>query len=311
LGVESSNYIRTYPKEYNDKQFEDPNHVVNWSQYSKDFGWVCDTNQRPIKFTNMLYNSGIEYSINDIGFRSNNYTQFDCDKNILVLGDSYVFGVYLNDSETIPFYIQKSISIENRVYNFGMPGWGIDQMYLCYQKYQNVFSPEKIVLIFIEDDIDRVLEAYRYLEGMNKPSFKIENNELLLRDRKERTFIELIFQKSKLLNPFYIWFCKNEAVKITKLIFSSMKNLTKNNNQEFLVFYIPLIEQVLYPNQYEKLIDNEFNENNNINYYDLTEYFEKLSAKSIQDLYLVNDGHLSQKGTEFVAEIITKEIIRK
>jgi hypothetical protein len=46
---------------------------------------------------------------------------------------------------------------------------GIDQMYLAYEKWENVIRPQVVILAFIDEDVDRVLEAYRVFEGMNKP----------------------------------------------------------------------------------------------------------------------------------------------
>ena len=94
-------------------------------------------------------------------------------------------------------------------------------------------KPHIIVFMFIDEDVPRVLEAYRVLEGMNKPSFELNNGELVLRSmRKEPPYISMkVLEKSKLFNPFYQRYLESVSDNIVGKIFSDLITCIKNNRQ--------------------------------------------------------------------------------
>lgn len=49
----------------------------------------------------------------------------------------------------------------HQVFNVTVPGWGIDQMYLAYRRYRDLLRPHVVVLVFLDEDVNRVVEAYR------------------------------------------------------------------------------------------------------------------------------------------------------
>jgi len=303
------NYQRTYPGEYKNKDFDSLTTVVTWPKFSYKLGWVCNNQVKELKFSNPLYNNlNIKYSINNSGFRYHNGILSNTTKEIMILGDSFVFGVYLNDTSTIPYLIQNLLDNKYNVCNLGIPGWGLDQMYLSYLFYARSTGTQNIIIFFIDDDIYRVLEAYRFTEGMNKPSLKINNGYLELRMNDSRNVLEFLLQKSKLLNPIYKWYCETQAIKISKKIFLTLKVETLKKKQNFLVVHIPVIEQVLYPDKYENLIDNNYFNKNYINYLDIKENFKKINKQVVKGFYLKDDGHLTEKGAEIVAKIVINKL---
>ncbi len=299
------NYIRTFPGEFPNRYFDTTTTVVNWPKIDKDLGWVCNNKTKTLKFSNKLYNRrDIKYSIDYYGFR-NIYPYSNKSKNIMILGDSFVFGVYLEDSLTIPQNLEELLSNEYTVYNFGIPGWGIDQMYLCFLKFKEKINPKITLLFFIDDDIYRVLEAYRFTEGMNKPSFEVINDTLAIRENVRKSYIDMFFEKSFLLNPFYKWNNKKKAIEITKKIFSQ---LNKKIGKNFYIIHIPVIEQVLFPEKYPPLISSDFYKENQINYIDVGKYI--IPKKNKDKYYLKYDGHLTAKGCLLVSNIVYQKIFK-
>ena len=52
-----------------------------------------------------------------------------------------------------------------------MPGWGIDQMYLAYEKYRKIIEPDIIILdvrMPEMDGIETIEQARNYLKKLNR-----------------------------------------------------------------------------------------------------------------------------------------------
>ncbi len=315
---DKTNYSRTYPGQYKNKEIHvDTNLVdVTWPLTEKDLGWVCKKNKY-IPFSNKKYKDlKVEYVINNQGFRNTNDYDTACAQNnntrVMLLGDSFIFGVFLDEKSTISSKLQEKLGSQYNVYNMGMPGWGIDQMYLAYKKYEPIIKPQIIVLMFIEDDIPRVLEAYRKVEGMNKPSYDLENGELMLRSSRNNSpeVIIKVLEYSKLLNPFYKRYLKFKSDGIVKKIFADLITCVKLNNQRLIVIRCPRVDNLL---QIENLEDHDFIQSlkdTQVFYYELYDDIKKMSPTDIGNYYIKDDGHLSPEGSEYVAEKISSIVLR-
>ena len=99
----------------------------------------------------------------------------------MLLGDSFTFGAGVAAEENIANYLWRALGTDYEVMNLAIPGWGIDQMFLAYREFAQSFMPDIVVLAFIDEDVERVLEAYRHFEGVNKPSFAIREGHFVPR----------------------------------------------------------------------------------------------------------------------------------
>ena len=97
----------------------------------------------------------------------------------MILGDSFIWGPGVGVEQNLPNLLQTRLKDRYKIFNLSVPGWGIDQMYLAYQQYKDIINPDIVILAFIDRDVNRVLEAYRIWEGLNKPCFTIRNGELV------------------------------------------------------------------------------------------------------------------------------------
>ncbi|HLP81775.1 MAG TPA: hypothetical protein VK141_07285 [Nitrosomonas sp.] len=197
--------------------------------------------------------------------------------------------------------IQKEIGQNTDVFNMGIPGWGIDQMYLTYLKYNVRLRPNIVILFFIDDDIARVLESYRRAEGMNKPSFKVENSQLVLRIDDQPGMIENTLASSVLLNPIYRWILKMKSMKISSMILEKLYRETQENHQQLLIVRIPRFENYMIPetNEWYRMDLSSFAGKERV--IDLYDDFKKMPPEKVHGLYL-HDGHFSQTGAELAAE---------
>lgn len=100
---------------------------------------------------------------------------------VLVLGDSIAFGTGVADEET---FAHRLGSRGLTVANFAVPGWGIDQSLLRFEREGLAFRPSVVALnVCIANDLaDGMLPAYLYDPDWPKPFFTAEDGTLRLHD---------------------------------------------------------------------------------------------------------------------------------
>jgi len=306
-------YTRTYPGQHKDRFFSKNTVVVNWPKKDDLLGWVCDNKIKFLKFSNKIYNRlPISYYINQQGFRcQTDFKSYHFDKSdILMLGDSFLFGVYLNEKENITSLLEDKFNNNFNCINLGIPGYGIDQMYLSYIKYNKTIKSKLIILFYIDEDIYRTYESFRLTEGMNKPSFDIKDEKLVYRMNDKPSIIEEIFEFSHLLNPLYEKYSHLQSKTLTRKIFEKFIQITKTYNQTLLIVRCPIVYQLINNDEFTKLsFKNMFNEKN-FYYYELFEDLRKIDSENIKKMYFESDGHLTSYGTKVVSELIYQKIIK-
>ncbi len=151
------------------------NNILIATQFDSEIGWVPIPNRISIISTNQ------HITTNQQGFRSE---EIDPSKrNILILGDSLIFGYGVDDDETISYYLEKTLKERHydnvQVLNMGVPGYGIDQYYLFLKRYVNQTNPLLIILnLFAGNDIQDTIHDHAY--GKSKPLYRWKNNKLQL-----------------------------------------------------------------------------------------------------------------------------------
>jgi lysophospholipase L1-like esterase len=104
-------------------------------------------------------------------------------KRILVLGDSYTFGLYVNDGEAYPAVLQSMLRADGyrvEVLNAGYAdGWSPDEHYAWLLRRGLAFEPDIIVYgFFIGNDLDDIDESHwRELDRRGLPT-RIENPDI-------------------------------------------------------------------------------------------------------------------------------------
>ena len=105
--------------------------------------------------TDWIYrNKQIKYTTNSAGYRAQEWYKLDWANSILVLGCSFVFGDGVDDTETIPFYMEKILGIPT----INLGAGGASQLWLLHNStilYENYPCPKAIV--FVWPDQSRVL----------------------------------------------------------------------------------------------------------------------------------------------------------
>lgn len=108
----------------------------------------------------------------------------DC--RVALVGDSYTFGEEVSYVNSWAAQLEKLLPKGCRVLNFGVLGYGVDQMYLRYIKDVPSWEPRVVILAFIEGDIHRTMSAYSFLifPGSDlpfaKPRFHLDPDDRLI-----------------------------------------------------------------------------------------------------------------------------------
>lgn len=300
-------YSRTYPGHNEDGP-------VAWARVDKELGWVFGGNHLN-SFSNPAYGEeSWSATVNPQGFRDD--VDFDRIKTkdpgvtrIMILGDSFAFGTYVQDSETLAANLRMKLGKRHEIYNLSVPGWGVDQMYLAYRKYEERIAPDIVVLGYIDDDLLRVYEAFRRAEKLSKPSFKLVAGELVPRTTEGHEWLDLIAQSSLFLNDYYAGSIRyKRCEKIGKAIFADLAEHTSQKGRQFIV--------VRYPTQFEfrrkkkrrPFPLDRFLADRNVTHIDTFDGIRAKLGAEWEEFFLEKDGHPSSAGHALVADLLILEL---
>jgi hypothetical protein len=106
-------------------------------------------------------------------------------KKIALLGDSYTFASDVNYEDSWGAVLEQQLGSGVQVLNFGVPGYGVDQAYLRYERDVRAWHPDVVVLAVISHDLLRSTMVY-YQIGFPgaqvpgaKPRFIVRGAELV------------------------------------------------------------------------------------------------------------------------------------
>jgi hypothetical protein len=164
-------------------------------------------------------------------------------KRIIIIGDSYVMGAENNDNEIFPFLLGEMLPNYD-VLNFGVGGYGHDQMLLKLKEEGVRYNPDIVILLYLSCDNSRNLLTFR---DYAKPRYVLKNNKLLLtnvpisppgeiirKDYLHSYFLDLIsfitYRIKFETGSMYI-----EETQITKAIIKEMKRVCSQMKAEFII----------------------------------------------------------------------------
>ena len=290
--------IRTFPGQHQNR--------TNWARSDPDLGWVFSgsgyhTFLRPQKQWTA--------TVNREGFRSS----FDYEsrgpkgaaKRVMVLGDSYAFGIYLNDAETFCALLQERLGPSYEIYSLAIPGWGLDQMYLAYSKYAPIVDPDVVITVYIDDDVNRVFDAYRWVEGLNKPSFTLEHGRLGRRTDDRPGVLEALASRSLMARQLYNRLYRVPmSIALSRALFAQLADETTERRQQLIpVRYPGKREIVLRDRPYPYDLSGIFAERG-IPHLDPAADMLAAGPDAIARFYFDDDAHPTREGNAFVVRYV-------
>jgi hypothetical protein len=277
-----------------------------WARPDARLGWVFSgTNLDTFKRSSRDWSA----SANQEGFRATYNYRSRAPKagtiRVMLLGNSFVFGPYLNDSETLSSVLQQRLGPGYEVDNFGIPGWGVDQMFLAYQEYVDVVTPDVVLVVFIDDDILRVFVSVRGTVT-SKPRFELVDGHLQLRHDGEPDLLERLAGLSIIVNRFYKYVYRPPvSAGIARALFLELARETRRRNQKLVVLRYPSTAEIFRDGKATFDL-SEFFRREGIPYLDPSHAIRATGAARYQEFYLSDDPHPAPEGNRFVADYLAK-----
>jgi hypothetical protein len=97
---------------------------------------------------------------------------------VIMAGDSFTYGLWVKDSETIGYYLEAALGGRVEVMNMACNGYALDQMALVAMNVAPQYHPDVIVIDIIPDDLNR--SDADFFMKMKKPQFVLDNGQLNL-----------------------------------------------------------------------------------------------------------------------------------
>ncbi len=216
-------------------------------------GWVPKAN---LSIINRLDQ---RYTTNSSGFRSlHEYSQHEDKYTVLVVGDSFTYGSWADDSEVWPTLLQQ-MDMQLNVLNLAVGGYGTDQMALMLDMRIDEYNPDLVIIAFISDNLHRSTLRFR---GYWKPRYVLDKDNLVLTGTpvpelpqgaaQVQSDLEVysLLNKSRFLGLALNVYTAltnrlssqptDEERKLNWLIFENMVNTVQQSSAEILLLYLPV-----------------------------------------------------------------------
>ncbi len=151
----------------------------SWVEHHPVLGWFSQKNK-----TALLDSPNFPQAIvhtNAAGFRGTR--EYDLQKpagviRIAALGDSFVFGFGVQDTEAFSALLEADGG-KREVLNLGVPGYGIDQIYLSYREIAKKYHPDIVLIGVFPEDFWRATRSFAD-SGHVKPYFSLSKKGALV-----------------------------------------------------------------------------------------------------------------------------------
>lgn len=105
--------------------------------------------------------NGARYQVNSLGFRGDELPPIKPanEKRIVWLGDSVVFGIGVNNDETLAANVERMANARGgetlyRVLNLGVPSYNTEQELIQFESLGLDLEPDAVILLFAQNDIE-------------------------------------------------------------------------------------------------------------------------------------------------------------
>ena len=218
--------------------------------YHPTRGWALRADIQDMKVFD-----GTALNTNSKGLRGkaeHSYQRISGRQRILVLGDSFTFGAEVADNETYAHYLESHIP-STEVLNFGVQGYGHDQMLLYLKEEGLKYHPDLVILGFTYIDIYRNIENFF---AYAKPEFKLVSGNLVLTNvpvpTPEHVLAQEFFRPKSLdvlmiLKEKVRWrLGENEADArmVTRRLLGEIVRLTRSIGAVPVFVYLPVNEEI-------------------------------------------------------------------
>lgn len=304
-----------------------------WTEHHPILGWYHIKNHRAILEKNELR---VEIHTNSVGFRGRReYTKERVPgvKRILFLGDSFVFGWGVEDSQVFTSRVE-SEKQDYEVINLGVAGYGIDQIYLSYQQLGLEYKSDIVFIGIFYEDFWRATRAFAD-SGHAKPYFMLAKEGKLelknvpvpmpytLKEDQfpvifEPSFFGSLLEKSRvyrIVRKSLLKLARNLRLidpemtpewRLGRVILKQLVNEIRNNGAEPILFIMPseYWAKNKKPTSLARSL-HRFSEKEKVRMLDTTLYFFKaVQAEGLARYFIPGDGHWTADGHEVASRLV-------
>lgn len=195
------------PELYADEYVEDDYWKLRFQLNKKEYLPIFNKAMKANKTQNHRINKYI-----DGNFKHTNVEHMKNRRPVLLYGDS--FAACYSSDDCFEHILNNDNAFSKKYYllNYGVGGYGLDQIYLLLKNSIDNYDNPFVVLSFMTLDLDRSCLSFR--EGP-KPFFTIENNILKLNEKPVYSSAESIFfnNKPQIVSYFYRRFIYSKFAK--------------------------------------------------------------------------------------------------
>lgn len=149
---------------------------LSYLVYDDLIGWTVGPNRRSADGLYLSSSEGIRAPHEGV-----TSAEISGKTRIALVGDSFTFCEDVNYEETWGYFLEKALGSEFQVLNFGVPGYGVDQAYLRYEKDARTWSPKIVIFGFISHDVVRTMFVYPFL-ALPEWDMPFSKSRFILRD---------------------------------------------------------------------------------------------------------------------------------
>jgi hypothetical protein len=176
-------------------------------------------------------------------------------RRIVVLGDSFTFGEEVSDDETMSAVLGTLLA-DAEVLNFGVHGYGHDQMLLYLQEEALRYHPDVVVLGYVDIDVERNILSFR---DYAKPQYVVEDGRLRLTNvpiPTQESVIAAEPYRSKLFDLVDILYgevawdagpAHRRAEVVTRAILDEIRRVTESAGADLVITYMPVLDEIAGP----------------------------------------------------------------
>jgi hypothetical protein len=301
------------------------------TQYDEELGWIGVPNFYQKDF----YDPGVYLRTNSQGFRSNQdfTTNVPSGKlRIICSGDSMTFGSGVTNDET---WCQLLENMDPRLQtvNIAQAGYGIDQMYLWYQRAGAALDHDVQLFAFVTDDFRRM--ELKSFSGYGKPILQMNQGQLAAGNvpvPKEPAFFHWWVRHSPQLMQLRslsglarvleissgrrtaaaLGGAGEEQRTIVANVIESLGTVNRQKHSTLIFVYLPSRADY-FPNEailaWRKFLEEETGKRGVV-LIDMLTNFQKLSLADMEKLFICSDssqyfatvkGHFTKAGHQYAA----------
>ncbi len=262
-------------------------------------------------------NFNVLYEIDQAGFRRINNGK-NPDFSIYFFGDSYTFGQGVSQQDNFPGIIkEKYLKKEINVYNAGVSGYGIVQMFQRFLNIEDRIKPgDLIVFTPLADDILRNVKdfyfpyfhyfanliPFEYYPVFDNGTIKYHKMESGLY-KKLKTLVLHMKLTGQYWRSIHKKFVPIDTIQEATEMIKMIKQRTEMKRARFVLFFLPETGECL---RGDYTVDIS-----NFSYLDIMDYFpsekEELDKLKLSE----EDGHWNVRGHEIAARAIVETLINE